>query len=103
MLLMLVGRLSIHGKYERYVPWVIISGVTLSMFTPMHIIKPAWPIISVLVLSPLLWQVALRLSITHPAFSWRSLLAWMLMTILIGLAISPGAMCQWLTLCSWVY
>jgi hypothetical protein len=90
MLLLLVGLLSIHGKYERYVPWVIIGGVALSMFTPIHIIEPAWPIISALVLPPLLWYAALRLSITRPAFSWRSLLAWLLLIILIGLAISLG-------------
>ncbi len=90
MLLLLVGLLSIRGKYKRYVPWVIIGGVALSMFTPIHIIEPAWPIISALVLPPLLWQVALRLSTTRPAFSWRSLLAWLLVIILIGLALSLG-------------
>jgi len=90
MLLLLVGLLSIHGKYKRYVPLVIVGGVALSMFTPIHIIEPAWPIISALVLPPLLWQAALRLSTTRPAFSWRSLLAWLLMIILIGLALSLG-------------
>ena len=86
MLLLLVGLLSIHGKYKRYVPWVIIGGVALSIFTPIHIIEPAWPIISAFFLPPLLWQAALRLSTTRPAFSWRSLLAWLLMIILIGFA-----------------
>ncbi len=90
MLLLLVGLLSIHGKYKRYVPWVIIGGVALSMFTPVHIVEPAWPIISALVLPPLLWQVALRLSTIRPAFRWRSFLAWLLMIILIGLALSLG-------------
>jgi hypothetical protein len=90
MLLLLVGLLSIHDKYKRYVPWVIIGGVALSMFTPIHIIEPAWPIISALVLPPLLWQIALRLSTIRPAFSWRTLLAWLLMIILIGLALSLG-------------
>jgi hypothetical protein len=90
MLLLLVGLLSIHGKYERYVPWVIIGGVALSMFTPIHIIEPAWPIISALVLPPLLWQGALRLSTTRPAFSWRNLLAWLMMVFLIGFALIFG-------------
>ena len=57
MLLLLVGLLSIRGKYRRCVPWVIVGGVALSMFTPTHIIEPAWPIISALVLPPLLWQI----------------------------------------------
>ena len=90
MLLLLVGLLSIRGKYKRYVPWVIIGGVALSMFTPIHIIEPAWPIISALVVPPLLWQAALRLSTTRPAFSWRSLIVWLLTIILIGLALSLG-------------
>jgi hypothetical protein len=90
MLLLLVGLLSIYGKNKRYVPWVIFGGVALSLFMPIHIIEPAWPIISGLILPPLLWQVALRLSTTRPAFSWRSLLAWLLTIILIGLALSQG-------------
>ena len=90
MLLLLVGLLSIHGTYRLFVPWVIVGGVALSMFTPTHIIEPAWPIISALVLPPLLWQVALRLASVRPAFSWRSFLAWLLTIILIGLALSFG-------------
>ena len=90
MLLLLVGLLSIHGKYRRFVPWVIVGGVALSMFTPTHIIEPAWPIISALVLPPLLWQVALRLASVRPAFNWRSFLAWLLTIILIGLALNFG-------------
>jgi len=90
MLLLLVGLLSIHGKYRRFVPWVIVGGVALSMFTPTHIIEPAWPIISALILPPLLWQVALRLASVRPAFSWRTFLAWLLTIILIGLALSFG-------------
>ena len=54
MLLLLVGLLSIRGKYLRYVPWVIVGGVALSLFTPTHIIEPAWPILSALVLPSLL-------------------------------------------------
>ncbi|MFC1879208.1 hypothetical protein ACFLZW_04785 [Chloroflexota bacterium] len=91
MLLLLVGLLTIRGKYLRYVPWVIVGGVALSLFTPTHVYKLAWPILSALVLPPMLWQVALRLATIRPAFSWRSLLAWLLTIILIGLALSLGA------------
>ena len=90
MLLLLVGLLSIRGNYQRYVPWVIFGGVALSLFTTTHIIELAWPILSALILPPLLWQIALRLSTTRPAFSWRSLLAWLLTIIFIGLALSFG-------------
>lgn len=90
MLLLLVGLLSIRGKYRHFVPLVILGGVALSLFTPAHIIKIAWPIISALVLPPLLWQVALSLSTTRPAFSWRTIIAWLLTIILIGLALILG-------------
>jgi len=67
---------------------VIVGGVALSMFTPTHIIKPDWHILSALILPPLIWQVAIRLASVRPAFSWRSLLAWLLTIILIGLALN---------------
>ncbi len=44
MVLLLVGLLSIRGPKRKYVPWVILAGVALSLFTPVHIIEPAWPI-----------------------------------------------------------
>jgi hypothetical protein len=52
MLLLLVGLLSIRGNYRRYVPWVIVGGVALSLFTTTHIIEPAWPILSALIVPP---------------------------------------------------
>ncbi len=91
MLLLLVGLLSIGGKYKRYVPWVIVGGVILSLFTPTHIIKPAWPILSALILPILMWQLALQMATIRPTFSWRSLLAWLVTITLIGLALSLGA------------
>jgi hypothetical protein len=87
---LLVGHLIIRGKYKRYHPWEIVGGLAFSLFTPTHFIELAWPILSALILPPLLWQVALRLSTTRPAFSWRSLLAWLLTIIFIGLALSFG-------------
>ena len=90
MLLLLMGLLSIQGKHRRYVPWVIVGGVVLSLFTPTHYLELAWPILTALVLPPLLWQVSINLSSIRPAFSWRSLLAWLLMVLLIGLALHYG-------------
>ncbi len=90
MMLLLTGLLSIRGKQKRYVPWVIIGGVVLSLFTPAHNIEPAWPILSALVLPPLLWQTATRLAAVRPVFKWQSILAWLMMTILIALALHLG-------------
>ena len=54
MLLLLVGLLSIQREQRRYVPWVVLAGVALSLFTPVHTLSISWPIISALVLPPLL-------------------------------------------------
>jgi len=90
MLLLLMGLLSIYSNYRRYVPWVIVGGVAMSLFTPTHFIELAWPILSALVLPPLLWQVSINLASIRPTFSGRSLLAWLLMVILIGVVLSIG-------------
>jgi len=87
MLLLLVGLLSIQGEQRRYVPWVVLAGVALSLFTPVHTLSIPWPIISALVLPPLLWQVAVRLATAHSDFTWRAWLAWILTALLIGLAL----------------
>jgi len=91
MLLLLVGLLSIQGEQRRYVPWVVLAGVALSLFTPVHTLSIPWPIISALVLPPLLWQVAVRLATAHSDFTWRAWLAWILTALLIGLALGVGA------------
>jgi len=90
MLLLLVGLLNIHGEQRRYVPWVVLAGVALSLFTPVHTIEPAWPLLSILVLPPLLWQVAVRLAAAQRTFTRRNSLAWLLTALLIGLALSVG-------------
>ena len=89
-MLSLVGLLSIRGKRQQFVSWVIIGGVALSFFTPVHYIEPAWPILSALVVPPLLWQIATRLATAKPVFIWRNLLAWFLMVFLIGVALWLG-------------
>jgi NhaP-type Na+/H+ or K+/H+ antiporter len=50
-----------------------------------------WPLVLALVLPPLLWQVALRLATAHSEFTWKAWLAWLLTTLLIGLAVMVGA------------
>jgi hypothetical protein len=90
ILLLLVGLLSIHKEQRRYVPWVVLAGVALSLFTPVHTLALAWPFISALVLPPLLWQVAVRLATAQFVFTWRAGLAWLLTALLIGLALGLG-------------
>jgi hypothetical protein len=69
------------------VPWVVLAGVALSLFTPVHTLAAlAWPFVSALVLPPLLWQVAVRLATAQFVFTGRAGLAWLLTALLIGLA-----------------
>jgi hypothetical protein len=88
MLLLLTGLLAIQGKLRRYVPWVVLAGVALSLFTPIYTIEFTWPIVSALVLPILLWRVAMRLATVHVAFTWRGWLAWLSTALLIGLAVA---------------
>jgi NhaP-type Na+/H+ or K+/H+ antiporter len=90
MLLLLAGLLSIHSGQRRLVPWVILAGVALSLFTPIHTLDITWPLISALVLPPLLWQVAVRLATAHSEFNVGNWLAWLLTVLLIGLALGLG-------------
>ena len=91
MLLLLVGLLSIQRQQRRYVPWVVLAGVALSLLTPVHTLELAWPIVSALVLPPLLWQIAMRMASLKPAFTLRAGLAWLLTALLVGLALVVGA------------
>jgi cytochrome c oxidase subunit IV len=91
MLLLLVGLLSIQREQQRFVPWVILAGVALSLLTPIHTMQMAWPLISALVLPPLLWQVAVRLAVVESKFTWQAGLAWLLTALLFGLALGVGA------------
>ena len=91
MLLLLVGLLSIQREQQRFVPWVILAGVALSLLTPIHALPMPWSLISVLVLPPLLWQVAVRLAVVKSEFTWQAGLAWLLAILLFGLALGVGA------------
>jgi hypothetical protein len=43
MLLLLVGLLSIQRGQRRFVPWVILAGVALSLLTPIHAMPLYYP------------------------------------------------------------
>jgi hypothetical protein len=87
MLLLLAGLLSIQGEQRRWVPWAVLASIVLSLFTPLYTIEMVWPLLSALVLPPLLWQMAVRLTTAHPVLNWRALVSWGLIAVLIGLAL----------------
>jgi hypothetical protein len=88
MLLLLAGLLSIRGEQRRWVPWAVLASIVLSLFTPLYTIEMVWPLLSALVLPPLLWQMAVRLAIAQPVFTWRAIVSWGLTAVLIGLVLS---------------
>jgi NhaP-type Na+/H+ or K+/H+ antiporter len=90
MLLLLVGLLSIRERQRRYVPWVLLLGVALSLFTPVHTLEFTWPIVSAVVLPPLLWQMAVQMAAAQPALDPRAWLTWLATGLLIGLALAIG-------------
>lgn len=91
MVLLLVGLLSVRREQRRYVPWVVLVGVALSLLTPVHTLDFTWPIVSALVLPPLLWQIAVYLATARPALTHKAWLAWPLTALPIGLALVVGA------------
>lgn len=90
MVLLLVGLLSSRGPLRRYVPWVVLAGIVLSLLTPAHALEPAWPLISALVLPPLLWQVGARVATIRSSFAWQTWLAWLLFALLMAAALHLG-------------
>ena len=90
LVLLLVGLLSSQGPLRRYVPWVVLAGIGLSLLTPAHALEPAWPLISALVLPPLLWQVGVRVATIRSSFAWRTWLAWLLFALLMAAALHLG-------------
>lgn len=90
LVLLLVGLLSSQGPLSRYVPWVVLAGIGLSLLTSVHALEPAWPFISALVLPPLLWQVGVRVATIRSTFVWRTWLAWSVTALLMSAALHLG-------------
>jgi hypothetical protein len=89
MLLLVVGLLSTHSSEQRrWVFWAVLVSIALSLLTPFYSIAMIWPLLSALVLPPLLWHMAVRLATARPVLNWRAILSWWLIAVLIGLALS---------------
>lgn len=78
MILLLYGLLTYSGKkLSRWVmPLVIISGIALSLLTPVHEIELFWPVITGLVVPPLLWRGAVAVTKSGPLRRNWSLVIW---------------------------
>lgn len=85
MLLLLYGLLTTTGqkKLLRWVPGVILTGILLSIFTPIHEIELFWPMITALVVPPYLWQAAVAVTKSGPRHRRWGVLVWGATLILV--------------------
>jgi hypothetical protein len=88
MLFLMVGLLSIQSEQRRWLFWAVLTSIALSLLTPLYAIDMVWPLLSALVLPPLLWQMAVRLATARLVLNWRALMSWWLIAVLMGLALS---------------
>ncbi|MDH3944768.1 MAG: hypothetical protein OEV06_11795 [Anaerolineae bacterium] len=84
MLLLLYALLIYRGdRLERWAPLVVVGGVLLSIFTPIHEIDLFWPVITGLSVPPLLWQAAVAVTKSGPLRQGRSLAVWGITLLLV--------------------
>lgn len=77
MLLLLYGLLTYRGKrLTKWVPFVILGGITLSVLTPVHEISLFWPVITGVVVPPFLWQGAVAITKSGLLRNRLNLLIW---------------------------
>ena len=89
MLLLLYGLLTTNSenKLLRWVPGVIVAGILLSIFTPIHEIELFWPVITALVVPPYLWQAAVAVTKSGPRRRQWGILVWGATLILVVLSL----------------
>lgn len=87
MLLLLYGLLTYRGPNLRWAPLVVLAGILLSVFTPVHQIELFWPVITGLVVPPLLWQGAVAVTRSGPLYRRWSLAVWGITLVLITLSL----------------
>ncbi len=84
MILLLYSLLTYRGaKLFRLVPVVVAAGILLSIFTPVHQIDLFWPLLTGLVVPPMLWQAAVAVTKSGPLRRGWSLVIWGIMLLLV--------------------
>jgi hypothetical protein len=95
MLLLLYGLLTYRGPNHKWAPLVVLAGILLSVFTPVHQIELFWPVITGLVVPPLLWQAAVAVTRSGPLHRRWSLAVWSITLILSTLSLFFPMLCSW--------
>jgi hypothetical protein len=87
MLLLLFGLLIFKRKpLDKWVPAVVLSGIGLSLITPINSINFLWPVITAIIVPLLMWQAALAVAHSGPLRRSWSLLIWLF--VLTGVSAS---------------
>lgn len=87
MLLVLFALLTFNQRpWSRLVPLIVLAGLALSVITPVHDIDLLWPVLSGVVVPPLMWGAALAVTRSGSLRRGRSLVIWLL--VLAGVAAS---------------
>lgn len=88
MILLLYGLLTYRGtQLFRWAPIVVTAGILLSIFTPVHQIELFWPVLTGLVVPPLLWQAAVAVTKSGPLRRGWSLVIWGFMLLLVTISL----------------
>ncbi|GMR11496.1 MAG: hypothetical protein BMS9Abin28_2329 [Anaerolineae bacterium] len=87
MLILLYGLLIYRGLHRRWIPFVVFSGILLSIFTPIHQIQLFWPVVTGLVVPPLLWQAAVNVSMTGPIRRGWGFVIWLSTLVVVVLTL----------------
>ena len=88
MLLLLYSLLTYRGtRFSKWVPVVLISGIALALFTPVHQMNLFWPVITGLVVPPFLWQAAVAVTKSGPLRRQWGLVVWTATLVLVTLGV----------------
>lgn len=87
MLLLLYGLLTYRGQGKKWVPAVIIGGILLSLFTPIHEIDLLWPAATAIIVPPFLWQGTVAVTKSGPLRGKPGLMVWFATLALVSLSL----------------
>lgn len=85
MLLLLYGLLTFGDRIHKWIPLaVVLTGVLLAVFTPVHQIDLFWPLITGLIVPPFLWEAAVAVTKSGKLRNMRRLVIWGISLLLIS-------------------
>ena len=83
LVLLLAVLLTSPRSVSHYVPWVGVLGIGLALVKPGYSLDLPWPVISAVVLAPVLWHMGVHLATVPWTFAWQSWLVPILSAVAI--------------------